>query len=195
MAMTGIEKRFVNRAGKGKNNIEKIKQRLEAIGENNIHEVLELGCGTGSVSAYLANSCSMHVYGTDFDPEQVKIARRVTPENSHLHFGVEDASNLTCKDNQFDLVVSQNVFHHVPDWRKAVREISRVLKSGGYLFWLDLSFPNLLIRITKPFVKNYGLYTFDDVQAEFNKHHFESIYYKRISQVPFSHHHLVLEKI
>ncbi len=195
MAMTGIEKRFVNRAGKGQNNIEKIQQRLDALGENNIHQVLELGCGTGAVSAYLAYCCGMDVYGTDFDPEQVKTARLINPENNHLHFGVEDASNLTCKDDQFDLVVSQNVFHHVPDWRKAVGEISRVLKSGGYLFWLDLSFPTLLIHITKPFTKNYGLYTFDDVQTEFNKYQFEYINYKRLSQVPFSHHHLVLEKL
>jgi ubiquinone/menaquinone biosynthesis C-methylase UbiE len=136
----------------------------------------------------------MNVYGTDFDPEQVKTARRVNPETNHLHFGVEDASNLTCKDNQFDLVISQNVFHHVPDWRKAVGEIHRVLKPGGYLFWLDLSFPAILIRMTKPFVKKYGLYTFDDVQAEFNKHQFEYLHYERLSHVPFSHHHLVLEK-
>jgi ubiquinone/menaquinone biosynthesis C-methylase UbiE len=150
MAMTGIEKQFVNRSGKGQKNIEKIKQRLEDLDEKEIHQVLELGCGTGAVSAYLAYHCGMNVYGTDFDPEQVVTARRVNPENNHLHFSVEDASNLTCKDNQFDLVISQNVFHHVPDWRKAVGEIHRVLKSGGYLFWLDLSFPALLIRITKP---------------------------------------------
>ncbi|MFC2054716.1 class I SAM-dependent methyltransferase [Chloroflexota bacterium] len=193
--MTGIEKRFVNRERKAKNNIEKVKQRLDKLDVDNIHAVLELGCGTGAVSAFLAYTYSMNVYGSDFDPEQIKIARRMNPENDHLHFGVEDASNLCCKDDQFDLVVSQNVFHHIHNWEKAVREISRVLKFGGYLFWLDISLPMLLIRITKPFVKNYGLYTFDDIQAEFIKHQFHNIYYKHLSQVPFPHHHLVLEKV
>jgi hypothetical protein len=48
MAMTGFEKRFVNRAGKGQKNIEKIQQRLEALCEKGIDEGIEPGCSSGS---------------------------------------------------------------------------------------------------------------------------------------------------
>lgn len=74
----------------------------------------------------------MNVVGTDFDPAQINIARSNHPENDRLRFKIEDASNLSFKDDSFDLVLSQNVFHHVPSWEKAVHEVSRVLRPEGY---------------------------------------------------------------
>ena len=159
MAMTGIEKRFVNREIKGKHNFKKVQQQLEILGITDINEILELGCGIGTVSAYLAANYNVNVYGTDFDSEQINIARKMYPENERLHYGVEDATNLSCEDNYFDLVISQNVFHHIPRWEKAVLQICRVLKPPRYLFWIDITFPGFLIRLSKPFVKNYGLLT------------------------------------
>jgi cyclopropane fatty-acyl-phospholipid synthase-like methyltransferase len=117
MAMTNIEKRFVNRERKARRNIEKVDQQLEHLDSQKIKAVLELGCGIGSVSAHLADRYQMNVYGTDFGHEQIKLARRMYPENEYLKFGVEDASNLSCKDEIYDLVISQNMFHHVPDWK------------------------------------------------------------------------------
>ncbi len=49
-------------------------------------------------------------------------------------------SNLSFAPNRFDLMISQNVFHHIPNWPQAVEEIVRVLRPGGQLFWLDLAF-------------------------------------------------------
>jgi len=157
MAMTGLEKRFVNRERKVKRNIEKVNQCLEKMGIQKIHQVLELGCGTGAVSAYLANNYQMKVYGTDFDPEQIEIAKKKYKENDHLRFMVDDASNLNFEVVNFDLVLSQNVFHHIPAWETAVQEVVRVLRPGGYLIWLDLAFPRLIKDIVQPFVKNYAI--------------------------------------
>jgi GT2 family glycosyltransferase len=44
----------------------------------------------------------------------------------------EDVQQLTFKDNTFDLIISQDVFEHVPDPKRGFREIFRVLKPGGY---------------------------------------------------------------
>jgi ubiquinone/menaquinone biosynthesis C-methylase UbiE len=194
MAMTKLEKQFVNRERKAQRNIAKLEQHLEHLDKQNINNVLELGCGIGGVSAHLADKYQMNVYGTDFDPQQIEIARRMYPENDRLRFGVEDASNLSCEDNIYDLVVSQNVFHHVPDWEKAIQEICRVLKPGGYLMWLDLAFPQWIIKIFRPFVKNYGLYTFDNIESEFTQNGFLVVYRKRLLHGIFTHYHLVLEK-
>jgi ubiquinone/menaquinone biosynthesis C-methylase UbiE len=194
MAMTKLEKRFVNRPGKAEHNIARVRDRLNNLEGHSIQNVLELGCGMGAVSAFLAAEYKMNVMGTDFDPEQIEIARSLYPETELLHYQVEDASSLTFSTNSFDLVISQNVFHHIPIWEKAVQEVARVLKSHGYFIWLDLALPGLIKTVLEPIVKSYSLYTVADVQHEFLKYDFTQLYYGRISHGPFVHHHLVLQK-
>lgn len=194
MAMTRFEKRFVNREKKAQRNVKKVEQYLQKLDVEKIHQVLELGCGIGAVSAYLSNEYEMEVYGTDFDPDQIEIARSIYPQNEKLQFGIEDASNLSCDDNNFDLVISQNVFHHIPNWRNAIREVQRVLKKDGTFIWDDLSFPKIVIEIFQPFVKNYGLYTFSDIEEELFEVEFEQIACKHFWHGFFPHHHLVVKK-
>ena len=73
--MSKIEKRFVNRQEKGQRNIENVRQGLAHLDVNSIPDVLGLGCGIGSVSAFFAEKYDMNVLGIDFDPGQFKIAR------------------------------------------------------------------------------------------------------------------------
>jgi ubiquinone/menaquinone biosynthesis C-methylase UbiE len=194
MAMTKFEKSFVNRRRKAKRNIEKLQQRLAGIDTGRIHDVLELGCGIGLVSAHLAENYGMRVTGTDFDPEQVAIAKELNPENDDLHFQVEDASNLSFGDECFDLVLSQNVFHHVPRWDVAVQEVSRVLRPQGYFIWLDLAFPRIIKQIFQPLVKNYGVYTWDDIREQFKECGLAQRFCEQLAHGPISHHHVVLQK-
>ncbi len=44
------------------------------------------------------------------------------------------ASDLMFKDNMFDIVISKSVFEHIKDPQKALAEIFRVLKPGGFVF-------------------------------------------------------------
>jgi ubiquinone/menaquinone biosynthesis C-methylase UbiE len=138
MQMTRLEKRMVNRENKGRNNIKLLSQQLAKIDNRKSHDILEIGCGFGYVSDYLSKEYRMNVTGTDFDPEQIKGALNLFAENEMLHFQTEDVAGLSFNDNSFDLVISQYVFHHIPEWRKAIGEVTRVLRSGGYFIWLIL---------------------------------------------------------
>jgi len=193
MKMTEIEKRFVNRKKKAQGNIKKLETAFKQIDMGNIKTVLELGCGIGFVSAYLAETYTYNVYGTDYDAEQIQLAHKLQQKYTHLHFQVEDAKKLSFDDSSFELVFSQNVFHHIPMWKDAIKEISRVLCSGGYLIWLDLTFPKIIKNIFLPFVKNYGLYTIDDVKKEFEDHGFKQLAHEHLVHGPLSQHHLVLQ--
>jgi len=195
MAMTRFEKIFVNRERKGERNIEKVRTLLEQLGVENLNDALELGCGIGSVSAFLSENYGMSVVGTDFDPEQVQNARSNYPDNEWLQFKVEDGSNLSFEDGSFDLVVSQNVFHHIQAWAVAVHEVSRVLRRGGYFIWLDLVFPGLIKTLFQPLVKNYGLYTLDDIENAFAQGGFKQQYHERLAHAPFTVYQIVLQKI
>ena len=133
--------------------------------------------------------------GTDFDSYEIEIARKLYSENDQLKYQVEDASNLSFRNEKFDMVVSQNVFHHIPQWDKAIYEISRVLKINGYLFWLDLAFPKLLVSVLKNVIKNYGLYTIIDIRTTFKNARLEELKYEKMIHGPMIQHNLVLKKI
>jgi ubiquinone/menaquinone biosynthesis C-methylase UbiE len=193
MKMTRIEKQFVNRKKKSERNIKKFELALKYIDMKKIKTVLELGCGIGFVSHYLAETYNLKVYGTDYDSEQIQIANKLQPKIDHLSFQVEDAAKLSFEDSSVDLVLSQNVFHHIPNWENAIKEIARVLCSGGYFLWLDLTFPGIVKTIFLPFVKNYGLYTINDIEKSFEAHKFKNLFYERSANGPLSQHHFILQ--
>ena len=80
MKMTRFEKSFVNRKKKSERNIEKVESDLELLDLKSIQNVLELGCGIGYVSSYLAETYNFNVYGTDYDLEQIHIAEKIQPK-------------------------------------------------------------------------------------------------------------------
>ena len=194
MAMTKFEKLFVNRQEKGNRNIEAVRNMVNGLNIQNIHDVLEIGCGVGTLSAFLSSEYSMNVYGTDFDPEQIQIARELSEESDQLHFRVEDAAKLTFENASFDLVISQNVFHHIATWPRAVREIARVLRLGGHFIWIDMVFPSVITKLLRPLIKSYGLYTFAELRLEFRENGFEERLHKHLFHGPFAYHHFVLRK-
>ena len=59
--MTWLEKWFVNRSQKAKGNIARVRQRLAELPSEAIEDVLEIGCGTGTVAAFLAETYKMNV--------------------------------------------------------------------------------------------------------------------------------------
>jgi SAM-dependent methyltransferase len=192
--MTRLEKRLVNRPRKAARNIQRLAARLRELDPPEIHDVLELGCGTGAVSAYLAEQHRMNVVGTDFDPDQIALARASHPESDRLRFRVEDAARLSFADDSFDLVLSQNVFHHVPDWRRAAAEVARVLRPGGRLVWYDLAFPGPVVRLFRPLLNGYGLYTLEEMRSAFDHAGLTIRRQQRVAHGPFGHFDLVLER-
>ncbi|MFM2125593.1 MAG: hypothetical protein RL328_2044 [Acidobacteriota bacterium] len=91
-------------------------------------KVLDAGSGTGYLSAQLAEQ-GAHVTGVDFSENMVAIARRDFPG---IEFRVDSCTELiTCRDGEFDLLVSNYVLMDVPDLEGTVRAFHRVLKPGG----------------------------------------------------------------
>ena len=169
MRMTRLEKYFVNRKKKSDRNIQILESNLRNMDLKKIKRVLEIGCGVGFVSSYLAENYDMEVYGTDYDSEQIQLANKLQPKLERLYYQVEDATKFSFNDSSIDLVISQNVFHYIPNWEKTIKEISRVLTPGGYFNWVDLPIPKLVRNIFNPFVKNYGLYTIEDIERNFDE--------------------------
>ena len=99
--------------------------------------VLELGCGPGSF--WSANRdrvpSGWAVMLSDLSPGMVQTAReRIAGVNAGFSFAVLDAGAIPFRDRSFDAVVANYMLYHVPDLDGALREVSRVLVTGGRLY-------------------------------------------------------------
>ncbi|MGE5191659.1 MAG: class I SAM-dependent methyltransferase [Deltaproteobacteria bacterium] len=88
--------------------------------------ILDLGCGTGPLTAQIA-AAGAEVVGIDSSPEMIDQARRSFPQ---LYFDVADARTFSLSE-QFDAVFSNAVLHWVKEPELAVSRIRAALKPGG----------------------------------------------------------------
>lgn len=98
--------------------------------------VLELACGTGQITFRMAEK-SLFWEATDYSENMVKEAVKMNGDKNKsekISFLVQDATNLTYEDETFDVVVIANALHIMPEPKKALEEIHRVLKKDGILF-------------------------------------------------------------
>lgn len=114
--------------------------------------VLDLGCGTGRLSAALADQGIARVWGVDPSPEMLAVAREKLPAGVGLKEG--RAEDLPFRDGWFERVVMWLVVHLV-DRPTAFREVARVLAPDGRLavvtfgtehfdrYWLNRFFPTI----------------------------------------------------
>jgi trans-aconitate methyltransferase len=88
--------------------------------------ILDLGCGTGQLTAKIADA-GARVMGIDADAMMVEKARQNYP---HLQFSVADARNFQVNE-PFDAVFSNATLHWIPDANAVIRCIYQALKPGG----------------------------------------------------------------
>jgi ubiquinone/menaquinone biosynthesis C-methylase UbiE len=88
---------------------------------------LDAGCGTGDYSAALEQLGARKVTGFDVSIQSIKSAQ----QQSTGEFLQASLSELPFNSNTFDVLWSWGVLHYVPDWRKALKEIERVLRPDG----------------------------------------------------------------
>jgi 2-polyprenyl-3-methyl-5-hydroxy-6-metoxy-1,4-benzoquinol methylase len=104
--------------------------------------ILEIGCGRGDFSCWLARQTngSSELIAADFSATAVNKGREFAhSEGLKLQFEVMDIQNIAHRDASFDLVFSCETIEHVPDPARAIRELARVLRPGGNLI---LTTPN-----------------------------------------------------
>jgi arsenite methyltransferase len=110
------------------------------VGENK--SVLDVASGTGETACYLAQSFGCRVTGVDHSALMVDVARRKARErNLDINFEVADAHDLRFAAGSFDVVLSECTLCAL-DKKKALGEMARVARSGGWvgisdLFWKD----------------------------------------------------------
>lgn len=102
--------------------------------------VLEIGCGDGHTLIRAAGIPGL-VVGLDFSRNALSMCRSRTILKRVADLCVADAVSIPFRDGCFDLVIAHHVIgHSMADGRRAMAdEISRVMASGGLLFFQDFS--------------------------------------------------------
>jgi ubiquinone/menaquinone biosynthesis C-methylase UbiE len=113
--------------------------------------VLDICCGMGGPSRWLAHNCGCRVTGIDMTESRIEGARRLT-----AMAGLSDSVALRCAnaldmpfdDDAFDVAISQEAFCHIPDMRRLVAECARVVRPGGRIAFTDILATETMTRTT-----------------------------------------------
>jgi ubiquinone/menaquinone biosynthesis C-methylase UbiE len=114
--------------------------------------VLEVGCGSGAITTYVARTVGLkgEVYALDIQQKMLqqlenKLSRSDNQDLKNVELLKSSAYGLPFDDNSLDLVYMVAVLPEIPDKQRALREVRRVLKINGSLavteFWIDPDYP------------------------------------------------------
>lgn len=104
------------------------------------HQILEVGCGTGALSRDVARRVPEgRVFGVDAQEAQLQTARQLADRDgiANLELRQGRAESLPFADAELDGCFCRFVLEHLNDPLAAVREMSRVVKSGGWVCALE----------------------------------------------------------
>ncbi len=108
--------------------------------------ILEVACGRGGFVRELARS-GAHVTGCDFSLTALRVGQaklRAQGNGTSAALIQGDAQALPFADESFDVIVSCETIEHVPDVRKALREMWRIARPGAKLFLTTPNYANLM---------------------------------------------------
>jgi trans-aconitate methyltransferase len=99
---------------------------LELLNAQSGERILDVGCGTGHLTAKIAET-GAQVVGIDRSPDMIRQAKEKYPS---LRFEVMDAREIQL-DSQFDAVFSNATLHWIKEPERAIAGIGNVLRPGG----------------------------------------------------------------
>ena len=171
-------------------------------------KVLEIGCGVGGSSFYMARHFGVDVFGIDLSQNMISIAKDYwNQENSgiqhRVQFHIEDATKMEYPENFYDVVYCQDTILHIFEKKPLFENLFKCLKPGGKLMISDycrgegehtMSFrKHIKLRgfqlITIPeYVKMLEKVGFEDIDAKNNNMYFRKILragLKRLKDIKF----------
>ena len=152
----------------GKNKVNRRQAQIDLIEEllawagytdknslTNPKTIIDVGCGIGGSSLYLAQKFDANVTGITLSPVQANRATERVKNagfQEQVQFQVANALEMPFPDNQFDLVWSLESGEHMPDKTQFLAECYRVLRPGGKLIlatWCHRSTDSVAGALTK----------------------------------------------
>lgn len=97
-------------------------------------DLLDVGCGPGNITMDLASRVAPgRVVGIDPAADAIAAAHEINDRPEQVGFAVDDVYALDAPDASYDVVHAHQVLQHLSDPVRALREMRRVLKPGGFV--------------------------------------------------------------
>ena len=138
---------------------------FKKIDSKEVNTIIDLGCGIGVKTAYLAKKYpKAKVIGMDFAEPAIKAASEYW-KKQNLSFSVDDVTNDESK--KYDIVCMFDVLEHLEDWKKMLDKI--IVMSNKYII---LSFPTGRMRPYEKFIGHYRNFVKGEVESYIIKNNF-----------------------
>jgi demethylmenaquinone methyltransferase/2-methoxy-6-polyprenyl-1,4-benzoquinol methylase len=122
----------------------RVRSEIEDILDDESALVLDVACGTGDLSLELRRQAKAGIIGTDFCRPMLAVAAEKTlATNTRIAYVEADAMTLPFADGTFDALTIAFGLRNLPNHTAGLKELHRVLKSGGKLAILECSKPRL----------------------------------------------------
>jgi len=112
---------------------------MELLGDLKGKKVLDAGCASGYLGREMKNAGASEVIGVDISADRIREAKKIF--DNAFALDIQEAA-LPFPDGYFDIVLLAEVIEHLFSPEKAVKEIKRILKSGGEIV---VTTPNFLV--------------------------------------------------
>ena len=119
---------------------EQLADKLEGLGVDSSWHVLDVCCGWGVPTRYVAGRLGCRMTGVDITQRSIDFAEKITELTEVaplITYKQGSALELPIEDSAVDLVWSQDGFCHIPNRPRVLAECLRVLRPGGYLAFTD----------------------------------------------------------
>jgi ubiquinone/menaquinone biosynthesis C-methylase UbiE len=116
----------------GQADMDSIHDLIALLGIEKGDKVLDLGCGAGGISEFIADETGAHVTGLDYAATAIETASaRTRHKRDRVTFVQGDMNSLNFPDHSFDKVVSIDTIYWVADIDQALASICGLIKPGG----------------------------------------------------------------
>ena len=162
---------------------ESIKPIIDNLGIKKDFRILNVGCGNSEFSEKMYDEGYTHNYNIDICKNVIDFMAKRNEGKKGLHFNVMDVCEMAYKDETFDLIIDKSTIdallcgdHSYMIVAKMLKEISRVLKTGGYYIIISYGQPeNRMIHLERDhFAFDIQIYTIkrQDEEEEKEKIHY-----------------------
>lgn len=134
-------------------------------------KVLDIGAGECALSAALIRAGASELFAVDAVPKQIWAAAAHQGATDGMHFLIADAFDLPFTNASFDLVVCNDLLHHLEPLMPVLDEVFRVLRPGGLFvaFEPGSSHASFTLYIGPGHSKNEAIVSSNAYRKAFNK--------------------------
>jgi ubiquinone/menaquinone biosynthesis C-methylase UbiE len=163
------------------------QQCIEGLVDFEGKDVLDIGCGGGIYTKKIAQMGAKSITAADYSSVMLQATKETCKEFEHVSYIVADATNVPLEDEQFDIIFSRALIHHLPDLQAYFKEAYRLLKPSGILITQDRTIEDCQIPGDEQHIRGFFFGAFPRLlEKETTRRPSTHSIYEALQHTPFS---------